>query len=454
MKTSRKWSKTVVKCSIIILIINIVLAIWIGKRNLVTMTTGQYLLLIQDNIIKWTGFLTWGMAILWGLIALFRGRPLKLMSYSKLIEDSFGRFWKNLHRTVVSIPILIFLLGIMFYFLMQFKDERLYIPQSSTVLIPQNIGDSKSPSDLMYILHSHGVRNVLYELNYRQVYSDHLKSQNYRIKHTFGDGHPLMMAIAPERNEIYVTVEGGQTGTVVVLDINQLGGTEKNIILVGKKPRWISITPDERKAYVSNQEPIPQGSISVIDLSLQKVIKTIKGVNCPEGSVISPDGKRLYVSSQCAAERDPLFIIDTATDEIISQITDLPVGGALIITPDGEKIFGSFGSYLTRDEITNTTAFVPSRICVISTEKEKVIKEFDLDANAFAITADGKYILAAGYRWLTIIDTQKNEVIGKKIQLSSPPTGLAISNDNNLYVWLPEEPRLFISSLGGILDSK
>jgi len=79
--------------------------------------------------------------------------------------------------------------------------------------------------------------------------------QKARDAITIGDpltpGKPLRVAVAPSRGangEVYVLDAG--TGKVWIVD----RGTHAVVgeIAVGKTPRWIVATPDERKAYVSN----------------------------------------------------------------------------------------------------------------------------------------------------------------------------------------------------------
>lgn len=92
---------------------------------------------------------------------------------------------------------------------------------------------------------------------------------------------------------------------------------------------------------MSQEQPIPQGTISVIDISGRQAVLSglIKGVGCPEGLAVSRDGRRLYVASQCACGHDPLFVIDTATDKVIASVPNLEVGGALVITPDSRRLY-------------------------------------------------------------------------------------------------------------------
>src|SRR5262249_52987211 len=150
------------------------------------------------------------------------------------------------------------------------------------------------------------------------------------------------------------------------------------------------LTPDQRKAYVSNEQPPSQGTISVIDLIDHKVVGTIRNVNCPEGSVVSPDGTRLYDASQCGAGQDPLFIIDTATDTVVDKVRVLAVGLTVAITPDGTKLYVARGGFRRLEPLTD----VPNQLSIITTRDNKVVKTLSVSATALAFTADGRHLVA------------------------------------------------------------
>jgi DNA-binding beta-propeller fold protein YncE len=267
----------------------------------------------------------------------------------------------------------------------------------------------------------------------------------------FNSGRPWQMVVAPRRGEVYVIDEA--TRTVGVIDVR----THKLVrrFQAGNTPRAIAVTPDERKLYVANEQPAPQGTISVIDLDSGQAKKSISGVNCPESLAVSPDGRFLYVSSQCGAGEDPVFVIDTRTDTVVNAIPGLAVGSNVAITPTGEKLYVARAGFYTRDAATGRPLSIPDQISVIDTKTDRITASHPSSANLFAVTPDGKFLIARDGLRLNFIDTATDTVV-KTIQFDTMPAGIAVGRNKDktgllCYVWLPEENRMFFTGLSGIL---
>jgi YVTN family beta-propeller protein len=114
------------------------------------------------------------------------------------------------------------------------------------------------------------------------------------------------------------------------------GGDAQNVIAevgVGEEPRFVTITPDDQKGYVSNG----RGDVSVLDLSEKtddhfRVINTIRLRGELRGVALSPSGGTLYVAN---FSDGLVHRIDTETDTLLP---DIPVGGhpyAIAVTNNG-----------------------------------------------------------------------------------------------------------------------
>jgi YVTN family beta-propeller protein len=178
---------------------------------------------------------------------------------------------------------------------------------------------------------------------------------------------PDGFAIDQASGLIYVALSRNNTVCVV----NMHTGLVEDQIPVGVAPYAVIL--QKGKAYVSNlggRQPVAgdktalssgtptvidpktgvasSGTISVIDLSLRKVVKEIDVHLHPSGMTLTPDGSGLYVAN---ANSDIISVIDTKKDEVIKNINakplaELPLGSmpnALAITPDGKTLYVANG---------------------------------------------------------------------------------------------------------------
>ena len=314
-------------------------------------------------------------------------------------------------------------------------EERLTPLSGSTLLI--------APNSKIYVADENKGGVIVFDANANQSKPDFIN---------FDLGRPGRMVVAPRRERIYVIDKA--KACVGVIDLK----THKFICQyqTGDTPQAIAITPDERKLYIANEQPAPQGTISVIDLDNGQT-KTISDVNCPEALAISPDGTFLYVITQCGAGEDPVFVIDTRTDTKIvdKTISGLAVGSSTAIAPSGDKLYVGRVGYYTRDPSTERPLSIPDQISVIDTKTGKLETSRPITAYLFGTTPDGRYVIAGDGPRLHFIDT-KTYAITKTLQFDSAPGGVAVtwSKDKTgllCYVWLPKENRLFFAGLTGIL---
>lgn len=198
----------------------------------------------------------------------------------------------------------------------------------------------------------------------------------------------------------------------------------------GKSPvtATITATPSSNGfAYISN---FADGTVSVIDIATNKVIKTIPTGNGPEFIAISPDGSRVYVEDTGAGFVSDVVAIDAATNTVISriQIVDQPSYG-LAVSPDGSKLYiGCVGS-ITNGSVTivNTSTFG-----YISTLK------FNDVVMGITLNNDGSrlYVTNALYKNIAVVNTATSSVIAN-IPMGSDPDQVKLS---------PDGSRLYVSS--------
>ena len=85
-------------------------------------------------------------------------------------------------------------------------------------------------------------------------------------------------------------------------------------VKVGKRPLGVATTPDGRYALVSNFD---SDSVSVVDLSTFKVVKTIQVRKAPDGIAISPDGRYVVSHPAVGSGLGSVWSIDTVGGEAL-----------------------------------------------------------------------------------------------------------------------------------------
>jgi YVTN family beta-propeller protein len=118
----------------------------------------------------------------------------------------------------------------------------------------------------------------------------------------------------PSSNKVGVVTDLGNN--LLVVDV-ETGIVEKNIPTQQIVSHLLVLDPKKPLAYVTN---INSGSVSVIDLDLNKVIKIIPCGLKTEGIDITPDGSEIWVTNN---KENTISVISTATYQITNT---LPTG--------------------------------------------------------------------------------------------------------------------------------
>jgi YVTN family beta-propeller protein len=144
-----------------------------------------------------------------------------------------------------------------------------------------------------------------------------------------GGSRPVDVAITPDGRKALVTNLDG--GDVTVIDTITEMAT--STVPVGSEPTAITFTPDGTRAYVTDQA---DGTVSVIDLDVGAVTATIPVGNTPLGIAITPDGTTAYVANSNDSD---VSVIDTATGVVTSTIVVGTVPYGVAASPDGTKVY-------------------------------------------------------------------------------------------------------------------
>jgi YVTN family beta-propeller protein len=134
------------------------------------------------------------------------------------------------------------------------------------------------------------------------------------------------------RSEQLVAAVNPDNDTVSLVSVSAPLGSKGQEIAVGNEPQSLAFSIDDQKLYVANAV---DGTVTVLSVSGQSTLKTIKVGAEPWGLALTPNGKKLYVANSASGS---VSVIDTATDTVVKTIFRagrLPRG--LAITSDGDS---------------------------------------------------------------------------------------------------------------------
>jgi len=143
----------------------------------------------------------------------------------------------------------------------------------------------------------------------------------------FGKGvRPHCAMAGPKNGLLYITTEIDNSITIIDPKTLKILGT----VPTGQpESHMLAITRDGKRGYTSNVGP---GTISVLDLENQKLIRTIPIVPGAQRISLSPDDHWVFTSDQSEPR---LAVVDTKTDAISQWIPMPGKGYGTAPTPDG-----------------------------------------------------------------------------------------------------------------------
>ena len=111
-------------------------------------------------------------------------------------------------------------------------------------------------------------------------------------------------------------------------------GWRHTLIPVGKAAEGFAVSPDEREAWVGNED----GTISLIDLTGEKVVTSLAaGVPGANRLKFTPDGRLVLVTTHTGKD---LVVIDSQTRQTVRRIPIEQRGASGIqVKPDGTRAF-------------------------------------------------------------------------------------------------------------------
>jgi YVTN family beta-propeller protein len=188
----------------------------------------------------------------------------------------------------------------------------------------------------------------------------------------------------------------------------------------------VTYSGTDKKAYVAN---IASGTVSMIDVGTNSLLRQLEFKKGIEGVTVSPDGMEVWVANR---EDSTVTAMSTKTFEKLAMMPAHEVAYRIKFLPDGNHVVVSNG--------------MSGNLSVYDTKEKKHIKDIDLvDRNlsnseeqpnnpvpvGIAVSTDSKfvYVSLAGYDQVVVIKT-KDWSIEKIINTGSGPDGIYYSKLN------------------------
>lgn len=219
---------------------------------------------------------------------------------------------------------------------------------------------------------------------------------------------------------------------------------------VGDGPRYIAVTPDGQKAYVSNQW---SNNTSVINLDTMEVITTLNVGADRSAIAITPNGKKAYITlpgSYVGFQfNNRVAVIDVEKDVVLGEIEVGIEPLTIAIDPDGTRAYVPVG---------NANGPNPSEVIIIDTINDIYLRpiilrqEAHVMPTAIDITPDGKTLFVVSESVenfvsrtrLLVIDAASHTVLNA---LDLQPRGVKVSMDGTkVYVFCEQELVILNSS--------
>ncbi len=198
-----------------------------------------------------------------------------------------------------------------------------------------------------------------------------------------------------------------------------------------------AITPDGR--YVISTHGL-RGSVSVVDLKENKVIKTIKTGAVPNYTLITKDGKRAFVSNTGA---NSISEIDLATFTVTRNLKSGSAPGHMVFSNDEQRIF-----------VANSK---DGNVAVVSVKTGEIVKVYNIgkSVHGLDISDDGKTIFISRKKDNVLVALNLKTGNKRELALSPAPyhlntirgTGkIYISSSNKPLIWVVNQKSLAITN--------
>jgi DNA-binding beta-propeller fold protein YncE len=207
-------------------------------------------------------------------------------------------------------------------------------------------------------------------------------------------------SIALTGDDTRAVVVNRQKSTVSVLKVRNADGSDASQLLaevpVGKEPRFVAISPNDGRAYVTSAV---DGNMTVIDLTANTPVALGGPVDVgvePRGIAITPNGTYAFIAGNTTAD---VAVVRLADNVVVGRVHTGGNPYAVAISNDGDKNDNDERVYVTQlfGEIIN-----PARPDGFDDAKQGVVSSFRVgeavtNASAAAVTRLALAPMASGF---------------------------------------------------------
>jgi YVTN family beta-propeller protein len=194
-------------------------------------------------------------------------------------------------------------------------------------------------------------------------------------------------------------------------------------ITLGGEPYDAAVTPDGRRAYVTQRA---SNTVTVIDVATHTIVATISVGLVPRDVAITPDGTRAYVTE---ASSNTVSAIDIATNTLIGA--PIPVGvqpWGIAITPDG-------GLAVVVDRTSSTVSVIklgtPAVIAILPVDREPVEVAIAPDGDIAYVTSTlDNTVVPIDLHSLSVLPSIPVGLFPRSLALTPDGTQIFVANSN------------------------
>lgn len=188
--------------------------------------------------------------------------------------------------------------------------------------------------------------------------------------------------------EVLVTSEAAK----VLLRVNIHTGLVSEVVKTDQlASHMVTYAPKNQSAYVSN---INSGTVSVVDVKENKLIRHIPLQPGVEGLHVSPDGKELWVANQ---KTNVISVISTQTLSPVDSFPAKKIAYRVGFLPNGKYAVVSNGG--------------EGNISIYDVSAKKLVKEIDFTTDPAKPPVPGGITASADSKWLFVCSTGMNQVV-------------------------------------------